>query len=101
MKTKYKKLDSGKVRYLKEQRKKLLKECNLSMRKFKEKMPRVKIKKNGDFEVDETRTGKKPSLWQQVAWLRDFAEATKELREEVLERVDKQKESDDDLILKR
>lgn len=82
------------VAALKLKRKQLLKEAGISMRTFKKKMPRVKNKKNGDFDVSETGIGKKPSLWQQVVWLKEYVEATAELRKEIKD-LREQKEKGD------
>lgn len=93
----YRKYENLNIAKLKKRRKELLLECGLSMTRFKKKMPRV-TKRGEKFDVVDdkaslfrTRKGFKPSLKQQVLWLEEFVAATKELRQEVLERAVKQK----------
>jgi hypothetical protein len=71
---------------LKRLRDELLLELGLSTRKFKSMIPKVINKKNGDWDVATKedlakRKGAKMSIRQQVIWLQELIDATKEIRE--------------------
>lgn len=86
---------------LKRLRDELLLELGLSTRKFKSMIPKVIHKKNGEWDVATKedlakRKGAKMSMRQQVVWLQELIDATKEIREsmkngsksEELEKID-------------
>lgn len=67
-------------------RNELLQKLGLSRSRFKQKMPKVIDKKDGDFEVATREDlskgkGRKMSLREQIVWLSELVEATAEIRE--------------------
>lgn len=90
---------------LKEKKKQLLSEMSISMSTFKKKMPKVD-KCGKEFDVVDKRQfikygkskGKKMSLQQQVIWLEELKEATKELRD-LREELEQQKEQQETIDL--
>lgn len=82
----------------------LLKELGVSKRSFKQKMPRV-IGEGLDFILpsdqkfsskDKVKKGKKPSLRQQVEYLRRMLESYKEMKKFIDEEVKKYESSKKD-----
>lgn len=73
---------------LKRLRDELLLELGISTRKFKSMIPKVINKSNGTWDVATKqdlakRRGAKMSIRQQVVWLQELIDATKEIRESV------------------
>lgn len=81
---------STKTDPLKKLRDELLLELGISTGRFKRLIPKVINKKNGDWDIATRedlakRLGAKMSMRQQVVWLKELLDATKEIRESVKE----------------
>lgn len=79
---------------LKKLRDELLLELGISTRKFKSMIPKVINKSNGTWDVATKedlarRLGAKMSMRQQVVWLQELLDATKEIRESFKETAQK------------